>query len=273
MTSKLSELLCMPPSERTPQIYERMFDEFICSVGGSRVEDSFTVPAGKKNADYWVEFEGAELILELKQLAKYVPTKTVSDYFSDLINDGAVRSASPVSPGVLRVGPESLSAADWDRFYRKFRPSVESSLRHAAIQLKDTDGFIPRGGKRRFRGAFFLNSGDFNLPTDLLFRLVERKVKLEWKGGKYGALDFVSCATIDMFSSEVHPLHARHIARSTADRELVATVRWLYEAWLAYVGSVVGFVVEKVAEKEVAETRFTSLSAPFVGKIQWHRGG
>lgn len=271
MTSKLSELLSMPPSERTPQIYEQMFDEFIRSVGGSRVEDLFVVPNGKKNADYWIEFEDAEVIVELKQITKYVPKKTVGDYFSDLINEGAMLSASTVSPGVLRVGPESFSATDWDRFYRKFRPSVENSLRHAAIQLKDTDGFIRRSGKRRVRGAFFLNSGDFNLPTDLLFRLIERKVKLEWKGGKYGALDFVSCATIDMFSAETHPLHARHIARSTADHVLVATVRWLYEAWLAYVGSVIGFVVEKLSE-EGGETRSASLSTPFVGKIQWHKG-
>ncbi len=47
-----------------------MCDDFIESSGGSRVIDRFTIPSGKQNADYWLEFGDAEMLVELKQVYK-----------------------------------------------------------------------------------------------------------------------------------------------------------------------------------------------------------
>ena len=68
----------MTPSSRTPAAYETMYDEFIDFSGGRRVDASLAIPVGKKNADYWIELDEFDILLELKQLTKFDNLKTVS---------------------------------------------------------------------------------------------------------------------------------------------------------------------------------------------------
>jgi len=267
--TKIADLFAMNTSLRTPDVYEAMYDEYIESAGGCRVDTTFTVPAGKKNADYRIESDFHDVLLELKQLTKYVRSDTVSSYFSRLLATAQIIDAPSASASSLRIGPESLSHEEWNRFYQKYRPSVETSLRKAAVQLRDTDEFLPRTSKRRLKGLVFLNSGDFNLPTDLLFRLVENKVKREWKENHFNSIDFVACVTVDMYCAGTHPLHSRHIARSLSDRSVVDTIRQLHEKWLSYVASGFGCAVEKVEIAPALEgPREFPLS--FAGKIQFN---
>lgn len=268
MTARIVHLLATPTTERAADAYEAMFDEFIGFAGGQRVSAMCVVPVGKQNADYHITHTTTDLLLELKQIAKYDSKNTVDRYFSDLLRQGKVKSVRDLGNGKVQIDPSSLTNSDWHRFYRKFRPSVEKGLREAANQLKDTMTFIPCSEKRHIKGVVFLNSGDFNLPTNLLYRLVERKAKLEWKQGNFKSIDFVSCFTVDMYTSTVHPLHSRHIARSTNDAEIVSAVHHLVESWLSYFATAFGMTVEKLTEAQSQESRL-ELSQPFGGKIQW----
>jgi len=73
----------------------------------------------------------------------------------------------------------------------------------------------------RLKGLILINSNDYNLPTDLMFRLIEWKLKKEWKMGYFTSIDFVSCAaTIDMYKQNQTPLYARHIIRTEDNPEI-----------------------------------------------------
>lgn len=266
--TKIAELLAMNPSLRTPEVYEAMYDEYIESAGGCRVDSTYTIPVGKKNADYRIESDFHDVLLELKQLTKYVKSDTVSSYFAGLLAAEKVIGAPSTTSTSLRISPASLSHEEWNRFYQKYRPSVETSLRKAAVQLRETDEFMTQSSKRRLKGVVFLNSGDYNLPTDLLFRLVESKVKREWKEHKFKSIDFVACVTVDMYCPETHPLHSRHIARSLADRSVVDTIRQLHEKWLSYVACGFGHEVKR-AELDATPDAPREIPLSFAGKIQW----
>src|SRR5262249_1670439 len=144
-----------------------------------------------------------ELVLELKQMWSYRPEETVDAYFSRIIGQGKLRSSRWLGPDRIQVGPESLSASDWRQFYQRFRPSVTGHLDQAARHLKATDRFIPAPQPERPRvfGVVLLNSGDFNLSTDLLHRLVEFRTKDKWRRGLYSRVDFVSCVSLDLAQS------------------------------------------------------------------------
>ena len=111
-----------------------------------------------------------------------------------------------------------------------------------------------------------INSGDFNLPTDLLYRLIEWKMKREWKNRRFSSIDFVSCATFDMYKNDQHPLYARHIARSKNDSDLVTAVHYLYDRWVHYGAAALGLAVS-YQEGDISEAAKVNLTQPFIGKI------
>jgi hypothetical protein len=78
------------------------------------------------------------------------------------------------------------------------------------------------------KGIMLLNTGDYNLPTDLLARLIEWKMKREWHDGHFRSLDFVSCATVDLVRRGQNPFHSRHIVRSLADELVVDATRFVF---------------------------------------------
>jgi len=266
MANKLTNLLSLPTLKRTVIDYEEMYDDFVNFSGGSRISGKFQVPGGKKNADYHFDLEQFEIVLELKQLSKYSASGTVDQYFSKRLSEGKIRRFEYLPNNQIRINPDSLEKSDWNDFYRRFRPAVSNNLKDAAIQLRDTEGFLPPAQKRRIKGVMLINSGDFNLPTDLLFRLVEWKMKHEWKMEHFHSIDFVSCTTIDMYRENQHPLHSRHIARTTQDNDLVAAVHYLYDRWVYYAASALGLEVhysERIQDEKVQP----ELGRPFAGKI------
>jgi hypothetical protein len=198
-----------------------MFDDFAAQAGGGRVTDRFDLPDRVKNPDYYFAFAECDLLLELKQISAYRPGDTVDSYFGNLLHQGKVRKATRISATQLQVEPDSLNPSDWARFYRKFRPSITKHLGKAARQLKETDAILPRQPHRpRFCGLLLINSGDYNLPLDLMFRLVEWRTKREWQAGKFSKLDFVSCLTVDLIRADQHPMQGRHTARAPPGRPL-----------------------------------------------------
>ena len=136
MANALGVLLQTPTLERRADDYERMFDDFITQAGGGRVKDRFDLPTLVKNPDYYWVCDEWELLLELKQISNFRPDNTLDAYFQILLRQGKVRNPTSISPTQLRIEPETLSLADWERYYRKFRPSVTKHLEKAAPRWK-----------------------------------------------------------------------------------------------------------------------------------------
>ena len=268
MPLKLTEFFAIPTNKRSTNDYEAMFDDFIKSAGGCRISDKYEIPQGKQNADYYFDLNSNEVIVELKQITRYTQHNTVDNYFSKLLQKGKVKNFDKLPDGKIGITPASLTDREWDRFYRKFCPAVESGLRKAANQLKNTISIIPSSDRKQFKGVVFLNSGNFNLPTDLLSQFVERKVKFEWKRGNFKSIDFVNCFTVDMYTSKGHPLNSRIIVRSTKDAELVRTAFYLQESWCSYFATSFGMTIEKI-ETEQSQDLELQLSHPFEGKIRY----
>jgi len=266
----LHALLQSSTTARRASDYEAMFDDFVAYAGGGRVTERFALPAGVKNPDYHFDFANCELLLELKQITAYRRADSVDAYFSKLLEAGRVRNPVSLSSTQLRIEPASLSTHDWNRFYQKFRPGVSKHLEKAARQLKQTDGLLPSDVERpRFRGLLLINTGDFNLPLDLMFRLVEWRCKREWKLGNFSKLDFVTCLVVDMVRPDQHPLQGRFIVRPGPHALLSPVVRHIYDRWLHYFADAIGAgVTFEPGEEESPESPFV-VGGAFAGKIQW----
>lgn len=266
----LSQFLATQTTRRLPADYEAVFDDFIAFAGGGRLTDRYTPPLGSANADYLIPGEGVELVLELKQLATYRPLQTLDAYFNERLAAGKIYSDHPPPPGPFHIDTQDLSPSEQRRFYKRFRPSVGAQLDKAAQQLKATEAFLPPSepGVRRLFGAVLLNSGDFGVSTDLLFRLAEWKAKDAWRQGRYSRIDFVTCLAMDMIEEERHPLHSRHLARNASDALLGQAIWRLFDRWVHYgaeaVGARVTFTPGPVVDPVRAGDRIR-------GKIQWTR--
>ncbi len=244
MTNALGELLKTGTLTRRVQAYEATFDDFIAFAGGKRVTDLVDIPQNAANADYVVEFEDARLIVELKQVSKYDATNSVEDYFSGLLARGKVLNPTFIAPRRMTIEPASLSVTDWTRFYRKFRPRIPESLDKAAKQIKATPKLLALTDKRSIGIAILLNTGDYNLPIDLLFRIVERHTKAKWKAGRFSTLDGVLCLCMDMIKAGQHPLQGHMIVRDAADAAVANSVHYLYDRWIHYGAAALGAEVE-----------------------------
>lgn len=268
MANELSALLRTPPLQRRAPDYEKVCDDFVSFAGGSRVEKRFIVPRNTRNADYYFDQGDYDLILELKQISTFRPVDTVDAYFSARLREGKVKRFTPLGNGKIRIEPDSLTLSDWNHFYKRFRPSITTQLDKAASQLKATDAFLPATRARRIRGAMLVNSGDYNLSTDLLFRLVEWRVKDKWKNGRYSALDFVTCVTLDLLLEDRHPFHGRHIVRTMDDSMLEDAVTHLYDRWIHYGADAIGATVRFDPTTQVGDDPI-KVSTPVRGKRRW----
>lgn len=244
MTNALTKLLESVSTKRTVDDYERTFDDFIAFAGGARIDQRFDVPADTLNADYLVETGTLELIVELKQINTYDRAGSVDGYFAKLLRQGQVRNPTQLAPTQLRIDPDSLTASQWNHFYRRFRPNVAGHLDKAARQLKSTAAFLPGTNRRRAHGVIMVNTGDFNLPVDLMHRFVEFHAKRKWKAGRFSHLDFVICVMMDMVKTGQHPLHGRCLVRTLEDAQLAEGARHLFDRWIRYGAEAVGAQVE-----------------------------
>jgi len=268
MTGELHRLLSMPTLERRPADYEAMFDDYVTWAGGRRVTDLVELSPGTLNADYVFESKDWRLVVELKQIAKYDPAKTANAYFAHLHRKGMLRTWKDNGAGKINIGPESLSIKQWNRFYDKSWPQIPEALTTANRQIRVTAGLLPPTQKRQLGAAVLLNTGDYNLPTDLLYRFVERKVKKEWKGGAFRSLDFVVCQSVDLFHPDQHPLHARHIAHNAADLVVRHAASWSFERWVAYANVELG--AEASVNWDIADAPLgLRLDLTFPGKIRF----
>jgi hypothetical protein len=271
MAGLFRELLAKDTLARDVRDYEDVYDDFIRYAGGVRVSERFNIPKNQHNADYYIECEGYDCIVELKQVQKYLTDATIDSYFDQLWRNGELRNAFPhAQPGMsIKIRPEDLTPRQWRRFYEKFRPGVRKALDKANSQLSDSDKFIPRRHHRRVRAAIILNTNDYNLSTDLLFRIVERKVKLEWRANHYRSLDLVVCGAIDLFRRGQNALHARRIVRSIEYSVLVDAAWFINDRWIRYVASELGMEVTYSEDgNDVAPPPVEMLPA-FEGKLRF----
>lgn len=271
MANRLTTLLKTPTLTRTVADYEEVFDDFVRFARGHRLSECTTIPSGHRNADYYFEFDTVEIILELKQVNAYQASRTVEEYVAQLLKKGRVSHVQKLPDGEVRITRASLSPAEWSRFYERFRPRIPDHLKKAAAQLKSTHDFLGEPRRRRVQGVMFVNTGDFNLPTDLMFDLVHWKLDREWKRGHWSSIDFARCHAIDMSREGQHPFYARQIVRTTADPTLVNAVHYLYERWLHYAADAFGMRVE-FQEGAVANEIVPGLSQRFRGKIRMQSG-
>lgn len=268
MSNNLLNLLATPVAERSDYAYERMCDDFVKYAGGIRISDEYEIPHGAYNADYLFKLNEREIILELKQVVKYDKGLSVNEYFIEEINNGNVKYFRQVEKDKIEITPDSLSKSEWNKFYKNFRPSVTTNLKKAANQLRDTNKFLPTSKRPRIKGVFILNSGDYNLPTDLLFRLIEWKMKREWKMGCFRSIDFVSCTTIDMYKENQNPLYGRHIVRTMENSELSAAAKFIYQKWIEYASTQLGSEILKGELKtNSSEDLEIDTNTPFLGKL------
>lgn len=107
-----------------------------------------------------------------------------------------------------------------------------------------------------------------------MFRLIEWKLKKEWKMGYFTSIDFVSCAaTIDMYKQNQTPLYARHIIRTEDNPILVPAVRYLYEKWLDYGADAIDMKIRKKLKNSISDNiiendnKKLDLTTPFIGKL------
>lgn len=272
MAGRLKDLLLKNTLARTVQDYEGVYDDFVRCSDGWRVTDRFNVPSNYDNADYYFELDGYDLVMELKQIHKYLKDRTVDSYFNNLLSRGELRGAlADAQPGTtIHISPEGLSFKQWRRFYETFRPNVLQALKKANSQLADSDLFIPHTRARRVRAAVLVNTNDYSLSTDLLFRIVERKVKLEWRAGHYRSLDMVICCSIDMHRTGRNALHARRIVRSKDDSVLVDAAWFIHDRWARYVASELGLQIEYVSDdgEQASQPDKIEVQPAFDGKLQ-----
>ena len=262
----------MPTLARTVAHYEAVFDDFVRFAGGHRLSERVNIPPGFLNADYYFEFDSLEIILELKQVNAYRSSKTVDEYFGQLIQNSKVRDVVRLPNGRARIRPDSLSDSEWRRFYKMFRSSVSDHLKTAARQLKSTNSLLPPARGRRVQGVVLVNTGDFNLPIDLLLRLAEWWLKHEWQMGRCSSIEFVRCHAIDMIRDGQNPLYARHIARRATDDMLVAALRYFHDRWIHYGADAIGATVE-FHEGAVADDVTPDVSQRYRGKIRFFPPG
>lgn len=271
MAGRLKELLSKETLVRHVRDYEAVYDDFVRYAGGVRVTERFEVPKNHDNADYYIECEGYDCILELKQVQKYLTDATTDAYFDQLWRSGELRNAFPhAQPGMsIKIRPEDLTPRQWRRFYEKFRPGVLKALDKANSQLSDSDKFIPLGHPRRVRAVIILNTNDYNLSTDLLFRIVERKVKFEWRANHYRSLDLVVCGSIDLFRRGQNALHARRIVRSIEDSVLVDAAWFINDRWIRYVASELDMEVTYSEDCDDAPPPPIEVLPAFEGKLRF----
>lgn len=265
MSNALTKLLESDSLKRTVGDYERTFDDFIAFAGGMRIEELYDIPADTLNADYLVEGVALDLVVELKQVNNYDRGNSANSYFDKLLRQGQVRNSRQLSPTQMRIDPDSLTTSQWNHFYRKFRPNIAGHLDKAARQLKSTAAFLPEMNRRRAYGVIMVNTGDFNLPVDLMHRLVEFHAKRKWKAGRFSHIDFVICVMMDMVRTGQHPLHGRCLVRTLGDAPLVEGVRQIFDRWIRYGAAAVDAQVEYNL-REVADAPL-ELSGSVTGKI------
>lgn len=270
MTNALATFLRTDTVTRGVQAYEDVFDDYIAFAGGQRVDAVADIPQGALNADYVLEAQDARLIIELKQVNKYWVSNSVDEYFSDLLRRGKIRSPRFTGADRLHLDTASLASEDWIRFYRRFRPQIPGALDKAAQQLKATSSLLPETSTRTIGVAFLLNTGDFNLPVDLMFRIAERHAKAKWKVGRFSALDVILCLSMDMVKSGQHPLHGRTIVREVADPVIAGTAHHLFDRWIYYGAAAIGAEVEFTPGE--VEPDPLQLSGGVSGKMRWTPG-
>lgn len=266
MSNALTRLLETPSVTRTVEDYERTFDDFITFAGGRRLENAIDIPPNLLNADYLIETEAIDLVVELKQVNAYVKANSVDRYFETLLNQRQVRNRKQISATQVRIDADSLTTSQWNHFYAKFRPNVPRHLDKAARQLKATAMLLPAVSKPRASGVILVNTGDFNLPVDLMHRLVEFHAKRKWKVGRFSHVDFVMCVMMDMVKTGQHPLHGRCLVRTLEDAALAQGVHHLYDRWIRYGAAALGaeVVFEPTGRPEEAPLQ---LSGGVTGKI------
>jgi len=97
MSNSLTRLLETPSGMRTVEDYERTFDDFIAFAGGRRLEEAVDILPGVLNADYLLETEVIDLVVELKQVNAYVRVNSVDRYFEKLLNQRQIRNPTQIS--------------------------------------------------------------------------------------------------------------------------------------------------------------------------------
>ena len=271
MSGNLRSLLEKEATARTTEDYERVFDDFVADIGGKRFVDAFAVPQNMKNADYYIERGDHALFVELKQIRTYEPSNTfLHQTFRFMSEHGGMEL--PIKGTNLAISGKNSDKSQWLKYYDKLRPSVHADLRTANRQLGDSVRLAAASHRRAIKGVLIFNTADFNLSTDLLFRIIERKVKYAWKAGKFRSIDFVMCGTIDMYRKGAHPLQTHQIARTLGDNFLVTAIERFWNEWITYATSDLGLKASKEFTKRCTIEN-VDYSASFAGKLQRCPGG
>jgi hypothetical protein len=275
MPGKLKALMEMEPGARTTVEYEGVMDDLVAFAGGHRLENAVGVPKLQRNADYYFDCTEFDCVMEFKQIRTYDTRRTVESFFAKMMREGRIIVPPGTAPGTkMTVDNSNMSASNWSYFYKKVRPSVVDQLCDADRQLRCTDAWLPRHRPSRIKAVFLLNSGDFNLPIDLLGRIVRKKVSKEWHGGHFTNLDYVMCGAFDMHRPGEHELRSHHLVRDYRP-ELEAFPCYLHDKWIRYTAAELGLQVEFTPDPTATtwpEPEYLEVVAPYKGKLRLRSG-
>lgn len=262
----ITELLSLSPKLRTAAVYEDAFSGFIAAAGGCKLGEAIVIPPSSLNADYLLPIDECDVLLELKQLARFDRTKSLDAYFAERFRLGKL--VGPLIPGgKMTLRFSDLSESDKQHFIKRFRPSVGDALSKANRQLKASGRFLEGRSRSIVNVVVLLNTGDYHTGVDLLMRIAQGKAQREWARGNFSHLDGILCLSLDMVPEDRSIFHGRGVVRVKEER-LERVVNTVYDRWLRYVAPAFGMEVT-YDPKASAEPTPASVKG-FKGKLTRH---
>jgi hypothetical protein len=275
VAGKLKALMEKMPNMRTAEEYEGVMDDFVEFAGGHRLGNLFEIPKGngRRNADYYFDCGDFDCIMELKQVRAYDEQKTIESFWRRMEREQRfmVPPGTPVGTQ-FTVDRTNMSSRNWSYFYDKIRPNVVEMLKDADRQLRITDSWLPRQHPARLKAAFILNSGDFNLPIDMLGQIIRKKVNKEWQLGRFRNLDYTMCGSFDMHRLGENQLRAHHHVRESRP-EIYTLARYMFDKWIRYTAEELGMSVEVTPADDpsaasTSDSPYIEMMAPYRGKLR-----
>lgn len=160
---QLKALIGSDPVSRKDCDYEATFDEFIFAIGGKRINQIVKIPAASFNADYLVQIDDIEAIIELKQI--HEQTASLMQVATLLHNRNQISSGlTRISATQSALAPTNMTARDRYRLYAHWGRIFDEKLKIANRQIRAVNRLIP-SEYHRIGGVVFLNTGNYQFTT------------------------------------------------------------------------------------------------------------
>lgn len=258
----LRALIDSPTTNRTDIAYEAVFDEFIYTLGGRKL-DSEKAPA-RRSADYFVRLGTVSAIIELKQL--FEQTSSLFDVATLLLTQGKISSGLiyDAAGGVAGLTPKTLTDRDRYRLYARWGRILDDKLKEANRQIKSASHSLLSEGPS-VKGVVILNTGNYQFTTSRISNVAGVFLHKQWGRNHYNHIDFAVGLSVDLFKEGGNPLSGAAIARPTKKETCSSFLHEFLKSWTSYLSC--GF--EKSFSFAVEYTKDPIVDdVPYKGKVQ-----